>query len=436
MKKRLMPVALVVLLMFVALSVVACGGTETGSTVPYSYVSPITTTSTTEATAGPSPDATTPLSPATGQPIRIGVISSLHGYLEGPGANYSDGIRYQSEFVNAHGGIDGRPLDLVEYDDHTDIDPTIAAAAKLIQEDAVFAILGPFNQPGQDVVRGMEENAGMLGVLGGPTTMAEQNDNVSYTWSVAIGQDSTTMVAACETVIRDMGWKSIVGIADELAMHQETLDVLAHDSAGEGYGFVRMTDRISLQPDLDVQPVVDRIVEEVNAAGADSITLQLSSYFVAPVMKGLRAAGIDLPVLCSSAAASSSLFSEGPEAVEGIYIVQSGGSANPEALSGDWPSKQMLIDFKKGYKASRGVDADAYTCMGADLVNVLVAAMKRADDPEDKEAVREALVNLKYFVAFGGVVTFEPESTDVGIRGDVILWQVKNGDYEFVQILS
>ena len=436
MKKRFMPAALVVLLMLVALTAVACGGTETVSTTPYSYVSPLTTTSTAAATTGPSPDATSNLSPATGEPIRIGIISSLNGFSEGPGASYIDGIRYQIEVVNGHGGVDGRPLDPVEYDDKTDIELAMAAAAGLMQEDKVFAILGPFNQPAQGAVRDMEETAQMIGVLGGPTALAEQYDSVSYTWSVAVGQDSTTMADAYARAIRSLGWKNALGLADALPMHQDNLALLARASGGEGYRFTLMSDTISLDPDTDPQPIVDRIVEEASAAGADAIVMQLSSYFVAPVMKGLRAAGVDLPVLCSVAAASSSLFSEGPEAVEGLYIVDNSGSANPEALPGDWTSKQMLTDFTTGYKQSRGVDADAYACMGADLVNVLAAAMRRAADPMDKEAVREALVNLEYFVAFGGIVTFEPDSTDVGIRGDLILWQVKNGDYEFVQILN
>ena len=73
--------------------------------------------------------------------------------------------------MNANGGINGRPLQLVEYDDKSDVPTAIANINKLIQEDKVFATIGPFAQYMQEPARQIAEQTKTPMVGDGPATL-------------------------------------------------------------------------------------------------------------------------------------------------------------------------------------------------------------------------------------------------------------------------
>lgn len=57
------------------------------------------------------------------------------------------GIRAAFEAVNSNGGINGRKLELISYDDGYEPDRSIAHVRKLINDDKVFALIGAVGTP-------------------------------------------------------------------------------------------------------------------------------------------------------------------------------------------------------------------------------------------------------------------------------------------------
>src|SRR5262245_56036597 len=71
--------------------------------------------------------------------------------LEGPAAALGQGMRagISAAFdeINKKGGVNGRKLKLVSVDDGYEPDRSIAMTKKLIEEDKVFALIGPVGTP-------------------------------------------------------------------------------------------------------------------------------------------------------------------------------------------------------------------------------------------------------------------------------------------------
>ena len=77
------------------------------------------------------------------EPLRIGSIESRTGW---GGVYLTDGADLKfayADYVNARGGIDGRPIEIVEYDDESEAELGYLYASKLIEQDKVLAITGP-----------------------------------------------------------------------------------------------------------------------------------------------------------------------------------------------------------------------------------------------------------------------------------------------------
>lgn len=96
------------------------------------------------ATPTPVPATATPV-PA--KPIRIGASISLTGRYERTGAEMNHGYELCAEKINAEGGILGRPIEFVIYDDQSDPETGAKLYEKLITEDKVDLILGPYSSP-------------------------------------------------------------------------------------------------------------------------------------------------------------------------------------------------------------------------------------------------------------------------------------------------
>jgi branched-chain amino acid transport system substrate-binding protein len=86
--------------------------------------------------------------PATAQgPIRIGASLSLTGTYAKLGKNQHEGYQLCEKELNAKGGLLGRKVQFVVYDDQSMPATAVRLYEKLITEDKVDAIMGPYSSP-------------------------------------------------------------------------------------------------------------------------------------------------------------------------------------------------------------------------------------------------------------------------------------------------
>lgn len=89
----------------------------------------------------------TPLPSGAQQPIRIGASASTSGTYAKIGRYMEEGYRLWEQQVNERGGLLGRPVKLIIYDDKSDPATGIRLYEKLVNEDKVELLLGPYSSP-------------------------------------------------------------------------------------------------------------------------------------------------------------------------------------------------------------------------------------------------------------------------------------------------
>ncbi len=77
------------------------------------------------------------------EPIRIGVVFSITGWAGFIGTPERDSLVTVIEDVNRKGGVLGRPIELFVEDDQSNPTNAALAAAKLIRDKLVSAVIGP-----------------------------------------------------------------------------------------------------------------------------------------------------------------------------------------------------------------------------------------------------------------------------------------------------
>jgi branched-chain amino acid transport system substrate-binding protein len=83
--------------------------------------------------------------PAAGSTVKIGVITSLTGSAAAFGQAHKNGYAIALSELNAAGGVMGKPIELVYYDDQSRPDQAVQGVNKLIDQDHVPVILGAYS---------------------------------------------------------------------------------------------------------------------------------------------------------------------------------------------------------------------------------------------------------------------------------------------------
>jgi ABC-type branched-subunit amino acid transport system substrate-binding protein len=103
--------------------------------------------------------------------IVFGQAAALEGPAAALGTGMRDGILAAFAEANAKGGVNGRKLELIAKDDGYEPNKSIEAAKALINEDKVFALIGPVGTPTSSATQPIATEAGVPFI--GPFTGAE-----------------------------------------------------------------------------------------------------------------------------------------------------------------------------------------------------------------------------------------------------------------------
>ena len=131
---------LMAFVMLFGLAVVACDGKTTTTTVSNQTTTSTATTTTTTKTP-------IVVQGVTDTTIKIGNTATTSGPYAAIGVPFNAGMEAVIKKVNDAGGIDGRLLELVTYDDKFNAAEGKLLTEKLIEEDEVFALVGHFGTP-------------------------------------------------------------------------------------------------------------------------------------------------------------------------------------------------------------------------------------------------------------------------------------------------
>src|SRR5438067_597887 len=91
------------------------------------------------------------------QPLRIGASIAITGRDEVQGGYVRDGYTLCQKHVNAKGGVLGRPIEFSIRDDGSDPKTAVGLYEKLITEDKVDAVMGPYGSASTNAVADVTE---------------------------------------------------------------------------------------------------------------------------------------------------------------------------------------------------------------------------------------------------------------------------------------
>jgi branched-chain amino acid transport system substrate-binding protein len=351
------------------------------------------------------------------EPLRIGALLAVTGPASFLGAPEARTLEMLVEDLNAKGGVDGRKVELVLKDTGGNPEKAISFAKQLIEEDRVFAIIGPATSGETIAVKPIAEESKTI-LLSCAAAEVIVNPVLAHVFKVA-PKDSY----AAEMIFRRMQ-----------KMGVKRIGML---SSNTGFGKAGKEQVEKLAPahgiEIAVSEVYDKAatdltaeVTKLKAANVQAILNWSIEPAQAIVIKNARQIGLAVPIFQSHGFANIQYAKAAGAAAEGVMFPAS-RIVVADALAATDRQKPVVTAYKKAYEARYKEDVSTFGGHAWDALGILVRAVKEAG--LDREKVRSTLENMKGFVGTAGVFDFTPADHN-GLAIDAFeMLTVKDGKF-------
>jgi len=354
-------------------------------------------------------------------PIKIGVIAEAQAVA---GSSIPQAAQMAADEINAAGGVNGRKIEIVTYDDHSSAAEAVRAFQRAANEDHVNAVIASYIS---EVVLALEPWTGRLKTVmvtpGAASDVITQNiakdyDHLKYTFHGYL--TSTSLAdqvcdASKDLLVKDLHMKSAVVMSEDAAWTTPLDDEYLKCLPKVG---LKVVDHIRFSPDTtDFTPIFNKIEGEK----PDVIVTGISHVGVQPTVQW-KQQEVPIPMIgISSQATNSSFWNDTNGATEGVLY---------QAVSGPGVAvTPKTLPFVAAFNKRFGNNPSYCGYTAYDEVYYIADAIKRGGTDPDK--LVDALEKTHYVgtigtIEFKGKDTPNPHALKIGgttVPGLMLQWQ-------------
>lgn len=331
------------------------------------------------------------------EPIVLGSTMALTGGAAFLGVGFKEVFDMVVKQVNAGGGINGREVKVIYYDDENTPEKAVQNAQKLINKDGVKVILGPSTAATSGAVQPIADKNKviMFSMSAGYTAPAK-----SFGFNTSLKQKSAHEIH--HEWFKKQGIKKVGMIATTDASGNISAKIIEDMNKKDGIEYV--VERMGLN-DLDVTPQLTRL----KSAGIQALVIIGPGSPPAIAIKNAGQLGFDMPILMTHSQVSRAFANSIKDFVpKKLYL--SGASAMAyQEMSNDNPLKPLTLKLANDFKKEYNKEIDFASAVAYDSINTVMEVLKRvgSDDPQKIKDVLEN--NFKNFQGTTAVVNYTPE---------------------------
>ncbi|MEI6223234.1 MAG: ABC transporter substrate-binding protein [Deltaproteobacteria bacterium] len=351
------------------------------------------------------------------EPIKVGALLAVTGPAALLGAPEARTLEMRVQELNAKGGVGGRPIQLVLKDTGGSPEKAVSFARQLIEEEKVFAIIGPTTSGESMAVKGIAEEGKTL-LLSLAAAEAIVNPVLPHVFKVA-PKDSL----AVELIFQRMQRMGITRLG------------LLSSNTGFGKGGKEQVEKLA--PQYGISIVVNEVydknatdltaeVTKMKAAGVQALLNWSIEPAQSIVLKNARQMQLAVPLFQSHGFANVQYAKAAGGAAEGVIFPASRIVVADQLPAGN-PQKPVVEAYRKAYEARYKEEVSTFGGHAWDAFGILVKAIEQVGP--DRVKVRAAVEEMKGFVGTAGVFNFSPTDHNGLDIGAFELCTVRNGRF-------
>jgi branched-chain amino acid transport system substrate-binding protein len=355
--------------------------------------------------------------------IKIGSVLSVTGPASFLGDPEKKTLEMYVRDINAAGGVDGKKVELIIYDDGGDANKARTFATRLVEEDKVDAVIAGSITGTSMAMRSVLEDAQTPYI-----SLAGAAEIVSPVRKWVFKMPHTEPMS-CGKIFEDLKKRNLTSIA--------------MISGTDGWGKAMRAECIAMAPKEGVKVVKD----EIYGAADSDMTPQLTNIKNTPgvqavincgfgqgpaiVTRNYRQVGLSVPLYQSHGVSSKSFINLAGPAANGIRLPAAALLVADQLPDND-PLKKPALEYKAKFEKETGQPVSTFGGHARDALIMLVEAVKRAGST-DKAKVRDEIEKTRNFVGTGGVINMSP-TDHLGLDlSSFRMIEIKDGDWALVK---
>jgi len=330
---------------------------------------------------------------AYGQDIPVGFFAPITGPAAADGASAKNAVELGLKEVNDAGGISGKKINLIIYDDRMNPQEAVAIANKLIEKDKVIGVVsGSYSAPTR-VTAPIFQKAGIPMVAGyavHPDVTWDPREKKPNDFCFRNGfLGEIEGAAAAEFAVKNLKAKKVSLIFMDNDFGRAISSGFA--DRAEKLGTKVLTKQMYKFPgEKDFRPYLTRIKE-----GNPDLIFAAGYYNeAASIVRQAKELGITSKIMGEEGFDSPKFLEIAGPAAEGVVIATN--------LDRDDP-RPLVQNFLKNYRKVYNEDADMVGASSYDAFMILVNAIKKAGT--DPKAIQKALLETKDYNGLTGKIS-------------------------------
>jgi len=353
--------------------------------------------------------------------IKVGAILSVTGPAANLGGPEARTLQMLADEANKKGGIAGHRVELLVKDSGASPEKAISLAKKLIEEDKVFAIIGPSTSGETLKIKGIAEEGKTLLLS---CAAAEAIVKPVAKWVFKTPQNDSHAVRKILDHMKKAGITKIGLVSSNTGFGKagkEQVEKLAKEA-----GIEIAANEVYEKEATDLTAVVTKL----KAAGVQAFINWSIEPAQAIVLKNARQIGLDVPIYQSHGFGNIQYVKAAGPAAEGV-IFPAGRLLVADSLPASHPQKALLMKYKKDYETQFKEDVSTFGGHAYDAFLVLSKVVEKAG--ADPVKARDALEGLRGLVGTAGVFNFSAEDHN-GLQLDAFeMLTVKQGKFAVLE---
>ena len=360
---------------------------------------------------------------AVAQEVTIGLTMGTTG----PGASL--GVHYKNAFQLMPKTIGGYPVKFIMLEDKTDATEAAKNARQLITEDKVDALMGSVAVPSTTQIAQIAAELKTPLMALSPVALPPEK----LEWTFVVPQSTTLMMSAVVDHMKAKGVKTVgyIGFSDSWG----DIVLKSLDQAAAPAGIKIVSNERYARADTSVTGQVLKVM----AGDPDAVVVGGSGTGGALPHIGLVERGYQKQIYHNHGTVNREFIRVGGKNVEGA-IAPTGPLIVAEDLPADNPVKKVALDFITRYEQTFGPGTRngfaGYSYDGFLLLDAAVpvaAKQAKPGTPEFRQALRDALENVKNVVGTHGVYNMTPKDHNGLDQRARVLVRVENGEWRLLK---
>jgi branched-chain amino acid transport system substrate-binding protein len=341
--------------------------------------------------------------------------------LSGPAGVYGQGQRNAAQLVidqiNKKGGINGKKVKFITYDDESTPDKGVENTTRLIEKDKVVALFGYGATPVIAASAPIAQQAGVpMTVNGGGYQVKPEETFIFNTFH--------TMIDATKGILKNLqqiGIKRLALIQPSDPLGQVGVDAFTKLAPDYGIKIVAVERFKNTDTDISAQ------MTNIKQAKPEAIQTNATGTPSALVAKTAVQIGLDVPIALAHGSGIFAMLDLMKGVPDHRVIIPSGPSLVWEEIADEQPSKKVMSKYAPLYKKAFGSQPDYLAAGGLDAALQTMEAIEKAGP--DKEKIRDYLANLKNWSGAQGNYVRTSENHH-GLNGEEMIFvTIEKGKY-------